>query len=463
MTCNNIAILLRLQPGMFSKPEFPAPDGPRLFPYFPFVIGHLRCSDFSTRNTTCKMRVKAFRSLVPAPGKAQTVASVPYDVVNTQEARELAGGNPHSFLRVVRAEIDFPDDTDPYDEKVYAKSKSNFDKLQSDGILVREPEPCVYLYRQIMNGHAQIGVTLACHIEDYENDIIRKHEKTRPVKENDRTKLTDTLSANTGPVFLTYKDSDAIDAFVSEWTEKNDPTIDFVDDVDVTHTVWRLTEDEAKPILDGLDATALAYVADGHHRSASAARVGKERRDANPDHDGTENYNWFLSVLFPASQLNILPYNRVVADLNGLSTDSFLQRLTESFHLDSDGEKDPESPESMCVYLDGKWHTLRWDGGSANPIDRLDVSVLQDRILTPLLGIGDPRTDQRIDFIGGIRGTKELEKRVDSGDWEVAFSMYPTTVQQLIDIADAGEIMPPKSTWFEPKLRSGLFVYTLDE
>ena len=410
------------------------------------------------------MRVKAFHSLVPAPGKAETIASVPYDVVNTEEARELAGDNPHSFLRVVRAEIEFPAGTDPYGDEIYAKSKENFEKLQSEGILVRESEPCVYLYRQIMNGHAQVGITLACHIEDYENDIIRKHEKTRPVKENDRTRLTDTLSANTGPVFLTYKDSEAIDAFVSDWMDKEDPTVDFVDDVGVTHTVWRVAESDAKPILDGFEATDLAYVADGHHRSASAARVGKERREANPDHDGNENYNWFLSVLFPASHLNILAYNRVVADLNGLSADSFLQRLTENFQLDSDGQKIPEYPGTLCIYLDGKWHTLRWDDvESDNPIERLDVSVLQDRVLTPLLGIGDPRTDERIDFIGGIRGPKELEKRVDSGDWAVAFSMYPTTVQQLIDIADAGEIMPPKSTWFEPKLRSGLFVYTLDD
>lgn len=410
------------------------------------------------------MRVKAFPSLVPAPGKAETVASVPYDVVNTEEARALAGDNPHSFLRVVRAEIEFPAGTDPYGDEIYAKSKENLDQLQSEGILVREPEPCIYLYRQIMNGHSQIGITLACHIEDYENDIIRKHEKTRPVKENDRTRLTDTLSANTGPVFLTYKDVDGIDSFVESWVADNDPTIDFVDDVDVQHTVWRVPESAAGPILSAFEAVPLSYVADGHHRSASAARVGKERREANPDHDGTENYNWFLSVLFPASQLKILSYNRVVRDLNGLSADGFLKKITESFRVDSNGQKTPESSESLCVYVDGGWHHLSWDPvESDNPIDRLDVSVLQEELLTPILGIGDPRTDDRIDFIGGIRGTDELERKVDSGDWAVAFSLYPTTVDQLIDIADAGEIMPPKSTWFEPKLRSGLFIYTLDD
>ena len=262
---------------------------------------------------------------------------------------------------------------------------------------------------------------------------------------------------------MTYKDEDRIDEFIAKWCDDNEPTIDFIDENYVQHTVWRVPETDAKPILDGFKKVPLAYVADGHHRSASAHRVGKERREANPNHDGSEGYNWFLSVLFPASQLNILPYNRVVKNLNGLSPDSFLQRLTEYFFLDSNGQKEPDTPESVCLYLDGKWHTITWpEVQSNNPIDQLDVSVLQEDLLAPLLGIGDPRTDKRINFVGGIRGTDELEKRVDSGEWAVAFSMYPTTVNQLIDIADAGEIMPPKSTWFEPKLRSGLFVYTLD-
>ena len=364
---------------------------------------------------------------------------------------------------MVRPDIDFPDGTPPYGDEIYSKAKSNLDFLVEKKFLVREQKPCLYLYRQIMNGHSQTGITLTCHIEDYENDIIRKHEKTRPDKENDRTKMTDVLSANVGPVFLTYKDRDEIDDFVKNWCGNNEPGVDFTDDVGVQHTVWRLTEKDAAPILEGFKKVPLAYVADGHHRSASAHRVGKARRDANPNHDGSENYNWFLSVLFPASQLNILPYNRVVKDLNGLSTDGFLKQLTENFILDSNGGKIPDSPETLCVYVDGEWHTLRWpEVESDNPIDRLDVAVLQDRLLSPVLGVGDPRTDKRVDFVGGIRGTDELEKRVDDGDWAVAFSLYPTTVEQLIDIADAGEIMPPKSTWFEPKLRSGLFVHTLD-
>lgn len=409
------------------------------------------------------MRVKAFPALVPAPGVAAELASVPYDVINTEEARALAEGKPHSFLRVERAELELAPETDPYSEDVYAHAKVNFEKMQREGTFLREPVPCVYLYRQIMDGRAQTGITLACHIEDYENDLIRKHEKTRKVKEDDRTRLTDVLSANTGPVFLTYKDVAAIDAFVADWTTTHEPVIDFVDDVNVGHTVWRVTEAEAAPILEALGEVPLSYVADGHHRSASAARVGKERRDANPDHDGSEGYNWFLAVMFPASQLKILPYNRVVKDLNGMSADGFLKRLAGEFRLDSNGQKVPDGSESVCIYLEGQWHTLKWDAPQAsNPIDRLDVSFLQDHILTPMLAIGDPRVDNRIDFIGGIRGTAELEKRVDGGEWAVAFSMYPTTVQQLIDIADAGEIMPPKSTWFEPKLRSGLFVYTID-
>lgn len=410
------------------------------------------------------MRVKAFPALVPAPGKASEVASVPYDVVNTAEARALAGDNPHSFLRVLRAEIEFPDDTNPYGDEIYARSKANFDKLQAEGALVREPEPCVYLYRQQLGGHSQTGVTLACHIDDYGEDIIRKHEKTRKVKEDDRTRIVDTLSANPGPVFLTYKDQADIDAFVSTRCAEREPEVDFTDEAGVRHTAWRVAESEAGPLLEGFARVPLAYVADGHHRSASAHRVGTQRRAANPHHDGSEGYNWFMSVIFPASQLKILPYNRVIKDLNGLSPEAFLARAGEIFELsENSGVRNPTEPGSVCVYLAGNWHTLKWPPvESDSPIERLDVSVLQDRLLSPVLGIGDPRTDERIDFVGGIRGTAELEKRVDSGDWAVAFSLYPVTVQELIDIADAGEIMPPKSTWFEPKLRSGLFVYTLD-
>ena len=409
------------------------------------------------------MKVKAFTGLVPSKGNAEKIASVPYDVVNTEEARALAEDNEDSFLHVVRAEIDFPPGTDPYGAEIYAKAQQNLTALQDKKLLVREQGPTLYLYRQIMAGHAQIGITLVCHIDDYENDLIKKHEKTRPDKENDRTRLTDVLSANTGPVFLTYKDEAAIDQFVDEWINNHPPSIDFIDDKEVQHTVWPVEQGDAEPILKSLGEVPVSYVADGHHRSASAHRVGSERREANSSHTGDEGYNWFLGVLFPASQLKVLAYNRVVKDLNGLSADEFLSNLAADVELISDGEKVPAGSESVCVYVAGKWHTLKWRVDSNSPIDVLDVSVLQDRILTPILGIGDPRTDQRINFVGGIRGTDELEKLVDSGEWAVAFSMHPTTVKQLMDIADAGEIMPPKSTWFEPKLRSGLFVYTLDD
>lgn len=409
------------------------------------------------------MKVKAFSGLVPSPGKAEQIASVPYDVVNTEEARALAAGNPDSFLHVVRAEIDFPDGTDPFGEEIYQKSKDNFCALQEKSLLVRESEPCVYLYRQIMDGHSQIGITLVCHIDDYEDGLIKKHEKTRPDKENDRTKLTDVLSANTGPVFLTYKEQSEIDAFVEKWSTSHQAEIDFVDPVGVQHAVWRIRETEAAPILESLEQVPFSYVADGHHRSASAHRVGSERRQANKSHDGSEGYNWFLAVLFPANQLHVLAYNRVVRDLNSHTPTEVLEKLRSVVEVIPDGEKVPLNPEGVSMYLDGSWYSLRWKMETDNPIDRLDVSFLQDRILTPILGVGDPRTDKRIDFVGGIRGTDELEKRVDGGEWAVAFSMYPTTVEQLMDIADAGEIMPPKSTWFEPKLRSGLFVYTLED
>ncbi len=407
------------------------------------------------------MRTKAFSGLVPASEYAADVAAVPYDVVNTEEARALGADQPRNLIHVDRAEIDLPDGTDPYSDEVYQKAADNFRQLQEAGVLVRESTPCVYLYRQIWKGHTQTGIALACHIDDYGEDIIRKHEKTRPVKEDDRTRLVDSLGAHTGPIFLTYKDDPSLNAIVKTITDQIAPSVDMTDENGVQHIVWRVEGGE--PIVDAFGKVPLAYVADGHHRSASAHRVGSERRAANPDHDGSEGYNWFLGVLFPASELKILPYNRVVRDLNGRSKDEFLAELAKSFKISEIDSPEPSTAGNVCMYLDGKWHGLRWsDVDADSPIDRLDVSVLQDRLLEPILGIDDPRTNDRIDFVGGIRGTGELEKRVDGGDWAVAFSVYPVTCDELMDIADAGEIMPPKSTWFEPKLRSGLFIYTLD-
>jgi uncharacterized protein (DUF1015 family) len=410
------------------------------------------------------MRLRSFQGLVPTPDKAAQVAAVPYDVVNRAESKALGAGNPINLIHVDRAEIDLPDDVGEYDARVYAKARENFLKLQADGVLVREPAPCLYLYRQVMGDHAQTGLVGVCHIEDYEKDIIRKHEKTRQVKEDDRTRLVDVLSANTGPIFLTYRDNAAVLDLTRKHETADAPISDFTAPDGIRHQVWRLPESTCKKIEHLFqNKVPLAYVADGHHRSASAARVGRERREKNPSHTGEENYNWFLSVLFPASELKILPYNRAVKDLNGHTLEGFLRVVGTIFTMTPDGRKEPSRAGQCCMYLAGEWHTLEWQPTpGATPEDALDVSILQKRFLTPVLSIEDPRVSDRIDFIGGIRGTAELEKLVDSGSHKVAFSMFPTTVQQLMDIADAHQIMPPKSTWFEPKLRSGLFIHTLD-
>jgi len=309
-----------------------------------------------------------------------------------------------------------------------------------------------------MGAHVQTGLAAVCHIDDYDNDIIKKHEKTRRDKEDDRTRLIGTLSADTGPVFLTYRDSTAVDTLVTE-AAATAPLYDFTAPDGIQHTVWRIATGDA--FVKAFASVPVSYVADGHHRTASAARVGRERRSANPSHTGNEEYNWFLAVLFPASQLQILPYNRVVKDLNGRSKEQFLTELSQAFTLQPQSTARPEHPGQIRMYLDGQWYGLSWQHApDADPISQLDVSALQDRVLAPLLGIDDPRTSKRVDFIGGIRGTDELVRLVDSGKAGVAFSMFPTTVDQLMAIADANQIMPPKSTWFEPKLRSGLFIHT---
>ncbi|MGF1448182.1 MAG: DUF1015 domain-containing protein [Opitutales bacterium] len=407
------------------------------------------------------MRIQAFQGLRPTPERAPEVASLPYDVVSTEEARELAAGNPLSFLHVVRAEIDLPPGTDPYDASVYAQAKSNFERLQTLDVLVREPEPCLYLYELEMLGRRQRGLVTACHIEDYENDVIKKHEKTRQAKEDDRTRLNATLSAHPGPVFLTYRDRPEINALVQRTCEEA-PFIEFAAPDGVRHRIWRIPGGGDFP--HAFSSVPVAYVADGHHRSASAARVGGERRVNNPNHTGEEPYNWFLAVAFPASELNILAYNRVVADLNGLQPAELLQALAGLDGIEKmtdEAAAIPARPGEVAFYLDGKWRSLTFAPSlSDDPAASLDVARLQDVVLSPLLGVGDPRTDSRIDFVGGIRGTDYLETQVNDGKAGIAFSMHPVTVEALMSIADAGKIMPPKSTWFEPKLRSGLFVHT---
>ncbi len=408
------------------------------------------------------MRIRSFQGLVPVPAQASEVAAVPYDVVNREEAAALAKGHPLSLLHVDRAEIDLADDVDPYSSAVYAQAAAAFQTLQNDGVLVREEGPTMYLYRQTIGTHSQTGLVTVCHTADYENNIIKKHEKTRQDKEDDRTRLVDTLSANTGPIFLTYRGRPAIDAIIQSHMATEKAVHDFTAPDGVQHQVWRLSASQCTALEDLFaKEVPFGYVADGHHRAASAFRVSKLRAQNNSQHTGNEDYNWFLSVLFPGNELNILPYNRVVKDLQGADEAGFLKQVGEIFTVTPDATAQPSRPGQCSMYLGGKWYSLEWQPpADASPIDQLDVSILQDRLLKPLLGIDDPRTSKKIDFIGGIRGTAELVKLVDSGAFAVAFSMYPVTVDQLMAISDADQIMPPKSTWFEPKLRSGLFIHT---
>ncbi len=403
------------------------------------------------------MRIRAFRGLVPVPAHAPEVACVPYDVVDASEAAALAAGRPRSLLHVDRAEIDLPAGTSPYASVVYEKARENFLKLQREGSLVRESAPCVYLYRQEMGAHRQHGLVALCHVDDYDAGIIKKHENTRPEKEDDRTRLVDALGANTGPIFLTYRDNPVVSGLASRLT--HEPALhDFTAPDGVRHTVWRIPGGEAW--TTAFEAVPAVYIADGHHRAASAARVARLRRARNPGHTGAEDYNWFLSVLFPASEVKILPYNRIVSDLNGLAPADFLGRVGDVFGLEDGAPPSPEGAGRISLYQGGRWYGLQCPpDAAADPVARLDVSALQSKLLAPVLGIDDPRTDKRIDFVGGIRGPGELVRRVDERGG-AAFSLHPVSVHQLFSIADAGQIMPPKSTWFEPKLRSGLFVHT---
>ena len=407
------------------------------------------------------MRLHPFRALRPVPELAERVASVPYDVVNRGEAVALAAGNPYSFLHVGRSDIDLPEDVDPHDPRIYAKAREALERFQADGTLIREAEPALYLYRQVMDGRAQTGVVGCVHIDDYEHDVIRKHEKTRQDKEDDRTRHVLTLRANAEPVFLTYRGDAGIQALAAPLTGRP-PLYDFTAPDGVRHTVWRVAD--PAPFVDAFRAVPLAYVADGHHRSASAWRAGRELRGAPPQHRGDGEYNWVLAVLFPADELRILPYNRLVRDCCGMGPPEVLARLTRVGRVSVTDDPVPPRPGTFCFVLLNAWYRLDLDEATidrSDPIASLDVSLLQDRVLGPILAVGDPRTDKRIDFVGGIRGTGELERRVRSGEMAIAFSLYPTTLEQLMAVSDAGQIMPPKSTWFEPKLRSGLFVHTL--
>lgn len=410
---------------------------------------------------------KPFKALRPAPQFAKAVAALPYDVMNSDEARELVKGNPYSFIHVDKAEVDLPAGTDIYSEEVYEKAAENLKKLESDGICAADDAPCFYIYRQIMNGREQTGIVGCASVDDYINNRIKKHELTRADKEADRIHHVDTCDANTGPIFLCYRDSEKVNALIDEYKSANEPVYDFTADDGIAHTVWVITDAALTAELENLLANVGDYyIADGHHRCASAVNVAKKRREQNPDYTGDEEFNRFLAVLFPVNCLEILDYNRVVKDLNGLSKEAFFEKIKEKFAVEEFLGKTQFKPcekHTFGMYINKKWYKLTALDGTfdeSDPVDRLDVSVLQNNLLTPVLGIGDPRTDKRIDFIGGIRGLAELERRVENG-MTVAFSMYPTTLDDLMAIADAGKIMPPKSTWFEPKLLSGLFIHKL--
>lgn len=405
--------------------------------------------------------IRPFRALRPQADRAQLVASVPYDVVNTDEARALADGNPLSFLHVSRPEIDLPAGTDIHSDVVYRKAVENFEKLIADCPLEKETEPSLYLYRLIMGDHEQIGIVACCSIDEYDNSTIRKHERTRRDKEDDRTRHMLMLRAQTGPVFLTYRARNEIDEQVNAAIGA-EPLYDLTAPDGVRHTIWRLNDTDA--LVKSFESVPLLYIADGHHRAASASRARAELKQQSFAHTGQEDYNYFLTVIFPDSQVQILAYNRTVHDLNGLSKEEFLDAVRTQFTISEDANPEPPKRGNWSMYLDGKWYGLQISPETTLPtgtVAMLDVSVLQDRLLDPVLGIKDVRTDKRIDFIGGLRGTKELERLVDEGKAAVAFSLFPTTVAELLMVSDANEIMPPKSTWFEPKLRDGLLIHTI--
>jgi len=404
-------------------------------------------------NKSDMLHIKPFCALRPRRELCPQVASVPYDVVDRNEAFTLAHDNPLSFLHVSRSEIDLPEKTDPYSAEVYKKAADNFKDLQERGILIRDPQPGFYIYRLKRNSRYQHGLVACCSAADYESNIIKKHEKTRLDKEEDRTKHTAALRAHSGPVFLTYRDDPLINRLVGE-AEKQEPVYDFVAPDGIGHTVWRITVTE--PVREAFQNVPAAYIADGHHRAAAAVRVA--RSGADPD----KEYNWFLAVLFPASQLEILPYNRCVRDLGGAAADNFLEEVKKRFTVEKNARPSPACAGQISMYLGNKWFCLKakTTPPKDDPVACLDVSILQGKLFEPVLGIKDPRTDKRLDFIGGIHGTQELERRVNSGKAAVAFSMHPVAVSQLLSISDAGQVMPPKSTWFEPKLRDALLIHT---
>ncbi len=409
--------------------------------------------------------IRPFAGLRPVPERAEEVVAPPYDVLNSAEARERASGKPWSFLHISKAEIDLAEGTDPYDPAVYAKSAENLQKMLDEGLLIRDDKDCYYAYRLIMGEHSQIGLVAAASVADYDSNRVRKHEFTRPAKEDDRVRQIEALNAQTGPVLLAYRSQHDMDAILED-VAKTEPVVDVTADDGVQHTFWVIDDDEIiNKLSAGFEAMDAIYIADGHHRSASASRVAKSKVAAGMAADGNQNSDYFLSVIYPHNQMNILDYNRVIRDLNGLNKESLLDSLQGKFTVKAEATAvSPAKATEFGMYLEGQWYRLNIDPAlvPADPVASLDVSLLSNNLIAPVLGIEDQRTDNRIDFVGGIRGLGELEKRVNSGEMAIAFSFYPTSMEALMAVADAGEVMPPKSTWFEPKLADGLVSHVLD-
>ena len=408
--------------------------------------------------------IKTFRAVRPAEGMAQKIAALPYDVYNRQEAREQVQGDQDTFLRIDRPETQFSQEYDMYAPEVYQKARSLFEEMEQDGRYIEDSDDCYYIYQLTMEGRVQNGIVACASIDDYMNGVIKKHENTREEKEQDRIRHVDCMNAQTGPIFLAYRANEMLRKVVAEAC-KEQPLYDFTSEDAITHRVFKIDRrEQIDTIRETFHNMEQIYIADGHHRAASAVKVGLQRRKEHPDYDGTEEFNYFLAVLFPDEELKILPYNRVVADLNGLTKEAFLEQVAQSFEV-KECER-PVAPKEKAVfgmYLDQRWYELQAKESvkSTDPVEGLDVSILQNALLGPVLGIHDPRTDKRIDFVGGIRGLAELERRCRE-DMKLAFSMYPTSIGELFAVADAGRLMPPKSTWFEPKLRSGLFIHKLE-
>ncbi|PFA19826.1 MULTISPECIES: DUF1015 domain-containing protein [Bacillus cereus group] len=412
--------------------------------------------------------IRPFRAIRPVSDKAAQVAALPYDVLNSEEAREVVKGNPYSFLHIDKAEIDLDPSVSPYDDSVYEKASGNLQRFIQEEVFIQDEEPCFYIYQLTMQGRTQSGLVVCTSIDEYTDNTIKKHERTRHEKEQDRIRHVDVCNANTGPIFLTYRTKEEVSKFIATWQENHMPIYQFTADDGVEHVIWKIAEASAiSALVESFEEISSLYIADGHHRSASAAKVGLMRREQYPNYTGEEEFNFFLSVLFPHDELSIWDYNRVVKDLNGLSEEQFLQQIAQYFYVEEVGASSykPNESKTFGMYLDQKWYklTVKEETYDAHDVvKRLDVSILQDHLLSQVLQIHDPRADSRIDFVGGIRGLEELERLVNRGDYKVAFSLYPTSMEDLLAIADAGEVMPPKSTWFEPKLRSGLIIHSLE-